>query len=173
MCTLKFKIFIITFLILIKVHSYLYSFVPFGVLLVVNVLLIRVMRQKIRDLAGSSFISKKRQFSISLSVMLMTVLFILFTCPSAICSQLINYLITSYRGQLILSGFGCFSFSYHAFNLVILCSLNKHFYKIFKEELVCGKTTENAKFNNNLGIAVVDTSFAMWISQTFKINLLL
>ena len=118
-----------------KVHSYLYSFVPFGMLLIVNVLLIRAMRQKIRDLAGSSFISKKKQLSITLSVMLMTLLFIVFTLPISIANIIVDTLLTTHNGKLVLYCFGCFSFTYHAFNLVILCRFNKHFYKLCKEAL--------------------------------------
>ena len=116
----------------------MYSFVPFGVLFVVNIFLIRVLRQKIRNLAGSTSISKRSQLNISLSVVIMTLLFIVFTSPSAVCSQLISTLMTTHSGLLILSASGCFSFSYHAFNMVILCVFNKHFYKMFKDALLCG-----------------------------------
>ena len=134
----------------------MYSFVPFGVLLIVNVLLIRAMRQKIRDLAGSSFISKKKQLSISLSVMLMTLLFILFTMPSAIGTLLVNTLLTTHDGKLILFCFGCFSFTYHAFNLVILCRFNKHFFKLCIDALKCGNSVQSGKLNKELNdISVV------------------
>ena len=133
-----------------KVHACLYSFVPFGVLLIVNVLLVRAMRQKVRDLAGSSFISKKKQLSITLSVMLMTLLFIVFTLPIAIGSLLVNTLTTTHNGKLVLFSFGCFSFTYHAFNLVAVCRFNKHFCKLCSEALKCGNSAENGKSNKGL-----------------------
>ena len=120
----------------------MYSFVPFGVLLIINILLVKAMRQKIRDIAGTSFISKQKQLSISLSIMLMTVLFIVFTLPMAIGSLLVNTLLSTHSGKLILFCFGCFSFTYHALNLVILCRFNKHFYKLCRKALTCTKSNK-------------------------------
>ncbi len=127
----------------------MYSFVPFGVLFIVNIFLIRLLRQKIRNLAGSTTMAKKSQLSMSLSVVIMTLLFIVFTSPSAICSQFIETLMASYRGQVILFGFGCFSFSYHAFNLIILCAFNKHFFKMFKQVILFGSVIHTNKLNKD------------------------
>ena len=135
-----------------KVHAYLYSFVPFGVLIIVNVLLIRAMRQKIRDLAGSSFIAKKKQLSISVSVMLLTLFFILFTLPMAIVTLLVNSLTTTHDGKLVLFCFGCFSFTYHAFNLVVLCRFNKYFFMLCKEVLKCGDSVKSGKINKEFNV---------------------
>ena len=63
----------------------------------------------------------------------MTILFIVFTCPSAICSQFYNTLIQTESGQNILFSLGCFAFSYHALSIVIKCASNKLFFRKFKE----------------------------------------
>ena len=57
----------------------------------------------------------------------MTLLFIAFTCPSAIASQYYNVLVESYNGKIILFAMDCIAFSYHSLNIIILCLSNKQF----------------------------------------------
>ena len=118
-----------------KVHSYLYSFIPFGFLIIINILLIRVIQRKTLNLQESTSLAKKNQLSINVSVIVMTILFIVFTCPSAICSQFYNTLIQTQSGKITLFSLGCFAFSYHALNIVILCASNKFFYRKLKEAI--------------------------------------
>ncbi len=69
----------------------------------------------------------------SITVIIMTLLFIIFTCPSAICSQFYSVLVSSYIGKVILYACDCFAFSYHALNIIILCLSSKQFLKKIKE----------------------------------------
>lgn len=114
----------------------MYSFIPFIFLLIINILLIRAIRQKTKHLQGSTSIAKKKQSSINYSVIMMTLLFIVFTCPSAVCSQFYNILIQTQNGQIVLFSLGCFAFSYHALNIAIMCASNKFFFRKFKEAIM-------------------------------------
>ena len=71
----------------------------------------------------------------------MTILFILFTSPSAICSQFYGQLISSYNGTIILYVSDCIAFSYHALNIIILCLVNKSFLRRLK--IVLGLVQED------------------------------
>jgi len=107
----------------------LYSFVPFVLLAIINLLLIINLHQKQRANMENtnSSVDNKTQIQINLSVIIMTLLFIVFTCPCAIASQYYNVLVTSFNGNIILFSMDCFSFSYHALNIIILCFTNKQF----------------------------------------------
>ena len=131
-------------------HSFLYSFLPFGILLLVNLLLIRVLRQESRPLSQSVSFTKKNKLSINVSMMFMTLLFVLFTCPSAICSQFYNKLILTYNDSVILYASDCFGFSYHALNIIILCAFNKQFCSKFKEIFICKVHRAGHSFQNSL-----------------------
>ena len=112
----------------------MYSFIPFFLLAIVNVLLIINLRQKLRSSLGANMMENsstndKKQLYVNVSVILMTILFIVFTCPSAIASQYYNVLVTSFKGNIILFSMDCFAFSYHALNIIILSLSNKQFLK--------------------------------------------
>ena len=77
----------------------------------------------------------------------MTILFILFTSPSAICSQFYGKLIKSYNGTIILYVSDCIAFSYHALNIIILCLVNKSFLRRLK--IVLGLAKEEEEEDNN------------------------
>ena len=111
----------------------MYSFIPFVFLFTINIMLIRVIQEKTKNLQESSSVAKKGQLHINVSVIAMTILFIVFTFPSAICSQFYNTLIQTQNGKITLFSLGCFAFSYHALNIVILCASNKFFYRKLKE----------------------------------------
>ena len=84
----------------------------------------------------NSSTNDKKQLYVNVSVILMTILFIVFTCPSAIASQYYNVLVTSFNGKIILFALDCFAFSYHALNIIILCLSNKQFLRNLKKILV-------------------------------------
>ena len=98
-------------------------------LAIINFLLINNLRQKQRANMENTntSVDNKKQLQINLSVIIMTLLFIVFTCPSAIASQYYNVLVTSFNGNIILFSMDCFAFSYHALNIIILCFTNKQF----------------------------------------------
>ena len=120
----------------------MYSFIPFSVLAIANILLIVDLHKRSSStsetvLSISTF--KKNQISISISVISLTLLFILFTCPSAIATQYYDMLIVSFDGKVILFSADCFAFSYHALNIIILVLFNKQFMRKFKEMFGFGK----------------------------------
>ena len=127
----------------------MYSFVPFGLLFLVNILLTVDLRQNTRYLTTKA--SKKRsQLSMNMSVVIMTLFFIVFTCPGAVCSQFYNVLVTTHTGNIILFVSDCFAFSYHALNTIILCATNKDFMRKFKVTLAleCASNTANNAYRN-------------------------
>jgi hypothetical protein len=112
----------------------LYSFVPFVLLTIINILLLIDLHKKSRVSIENSNISKN-QVSINVSVILMTLLFIVFTCPSAIASQYYQVLVMSFTGNILLSGADCLAFSFHAFNIFILGLSNKEFLRRLKNSV--------------------------------------
>ena len=111
----------------------MYSFVPFVLFFIINVLLIRVFLEHTRSPpnAETSYVgAKKSPLPICASVMAMTLFFVVFTSPSAVCSQFYNTLITTYSGNVILTVSQRIGFSYHALNIVILCVFNNKFANI-------------------------------------------
>ena len=133
-----------------KVHSYLYSFIPFALLTVTNLLLIINLKKKSTVSVQNSQLSKN-QASINMSVIMLTFLFIVFTCPSAIASQYYNVLVMTFGGNVFLSTAGCLAFTYHALNIIILCLSNKEFMrKIIK--LFCKKNRVHTASSNSTNL---------------------
>ena len=121
---------------------------PFGLLFIINVLLIVDLHQKTTAMSGSIFHKKNYQLSINLSVVVMTLLFILFTSPGAVCSQFYNSLVRTYTGNIVLFASDCFAFSYHGLNIVILYTFNKQFRRKFKETFGYGSSLGIQSFTN-------------------------
>ena len=114
----------------------MYSFIPFIFLAIINTLLIIDLRRHVQltsESTNSAVSTTSNKISINTSVIAITLLFIVFTCPSAIASQYYNTLVTSYNGNIILFACDCFAFSYHALNIIILCMFNKQFVRKFRE----------------------------------------
>ena len=76
---------------------------------------------------------KKNQLSINFSVILMTILFIVFTSAGAVCSQFYDELVLTQNGKIILFASDCLTFSYHGLNIMILCVSNKLFLRRLRE----------------------------------------
>ena len=111
----------------------MYSFIPFILLAIINILLIFDLNRQKKLVSVKNSAIKKNQLSINMSVIVLTLLFIVFTSPSAVCSQFYNTLVTTYIGNIILFASDCFAFSYHALNIIILCAANKQFFRNLKE----------------------------------------
>lgn len=112
--------------------------------MIINIFLIIDLQKKKRSVTQATTRIHKNQLSINLSVILMTLLFILFTSPGAICSQFYNVLVQSHTGLVILYSSDCIAFSYHALNILILCISNKQFLRKLKVALrLTQETTEN------------------------------
>ena len=80
----------------------------------------------------------------SITVIAMSLTFIILTLPNAIAGgYFIGELFSTYNGRVILIFSGCFNFTFHGFNFVVLLISNKNFRKEFKEfvsEKMCCKT---------------------------------
>ena len=74
----------------------------------------------------------KKQISISITVISITVFFILFTSPGAVTSVYFSILIQTFAGKIVILLCDGLSFSYHALNILILCFTNKRFYTQLK-----------------------------------------
>ena len=111
----------------------MYSYVPFCLLAITNTLLLIHLRQKTTSIKQAKSVSKKEQMSINLTVMIITLLFIAFTFPNVIVDQfrIILWSMGS-KGTAIMFGMDNITFTYHAFNIVILLATNKLFLREFK-----------------------------------------
>ena len=70
----------------------------------------------------------------SLTVITMSITFIVFTLPNAIAGgYFIDELFKSETGPIILYVTDCFAFSFHALNFVTLLILNNNFRKEFRD----------------------------------------
>ena len=115
----------------------MYSFIPFALLVIINIFLLIDLSQKSRQITTIENTNiSKHQISISVSVIVMTFLFIVFTCPSAIASQYYDILVLSFSGNVLLSAADCLSFTFHAFNLVILCASIKEFMRRWRKTFI-------------------------------------
>ena len=123
----------------------MYSFIPFAVLLVTNILLIVDLHKKAKTIQGSDSVLKKNQFSINLSVVVLTLIFIVLTCPSAIACQYYTTLIMTPHGIVLVLIADCCAFTYHAFNIVILSTTNKLFRRKLIELFCKRKTSATSK----------------------------
>ena len=116
-----------------KAHTYLYSYVPFCLLAITNALLLIHLRQTTTYITNVNSTVKREQMSINLTVILITLMFIVFTLPNAIVShfRLLLWSMGS-DGTALMFGLDNLTLSYHAFNIVILLATNKLFLRQFK-----------------------------------------
>ena len=136
----------------------MYSFIRFTLLAIINVLLIIDLNEQKRSTNVQNSVIKKNQLSINLSVILLTLLFIACTSPSAVCSQFYDILVRTYTGNIILFASDCLAFSYHALNIIILCFSNKQFLRKLKEAFGFKNVTVFPTHNNtNTGPNIAST----------------
>lgn len=115
-------------------HSFVHSYIPAIVLVIVNSLLIYeiIFRSK-KSIAPISNKKASKNKEFVLSIVLMTVFFIVLTVPVTLTSA---YTDTSNRDiKLVMHILDCFSFSFNALNFCIFLLFNKKFSTEFKELL--------------------------------------
>ena len=114
-------------------HSFLYSFIPFTLIAISNILLLLHLNElrKNSTTTVSSPLSRK-QFEINVTIIVITILFILFTSPGAVISQFYSVLISSDIGNIIIYVGDCFTFSFHAYTIIIFRVTNKEFSRKLK-----------------------------------------
>ena len=117
-----------------EAHAFLYSYIPFVLLAIANVLLIIRLHQQNR-INFMSFdqanIKTKRQKAVTISIMVMTILFILVTGTGAVVNFFIQDLVQSYTGNVILVFGDLMCFSFHSLNILSLLLTYKRFRKEF------------------------------------------
>jgi hypothetical protein len=105
-------------------------------LTIINILLIIDLNRKIQSSASSSIRNtriSKNQRAINITLIIMTLLFILLTGPNAVCSMLFSQIMKLPNGELIIILLDCITFSYHALNILVLCLSNKEFLRQLKK----------------------------------------
>ncbi len=112
-----------------QVHSILYSFLPFSLLAIANLLLIIFLFKVRRSLTSLKLnaVRAKKQKSLNLTVISLTLIFILMTSPSAICSIFFEIWMKTFMGRIVISLSDSICFSYHGLNFILLLLSNKKF----------------------------------------------
>jgi hypothetical protein len=109
-----------------SVHSSLYSYIPFALIVIANFLLI--YRLKIRSTTTSSSASSRdRQKQMNTSVIALTLLYIVMTLPGTLVSIYYDFLLHSEWGTIVLYIGDSIDITYHALNFIVLFFTNKKF----------------------------------------------
>ena len=109
-----------------KVYSTLYSYAPFAILFIVNIMLIIFIKQKSLQ-STSPQSTTNRKSATNRTIVLVTVLFIVMTGPEALGTIFIDQLFPLSYGQYILFLLDEICFSYHAISIIFLYFTNKRF----------------------------------------------
>nr|QVK45792.1 G protein-coupled receptor [Proales similis] len=138
-----------------RVHLGLYSLIPFGCIAVTNtamLIYLKFRRSKMNQnqvnpsnvhqttvnsstKTGSSR-SQSRNQAMTASIVLLTVLFIVMTLPSAYVSFAYGFLVSLDYGRTVILICDCITFSYHGLNFYIYFLLNRRFRQELKQNLV-------------------------------------
>ena len=109
-------------------HSILYSFLPFLMLAITNILLILFLYKLSHVSTLQLNASKaKKQKSLNITVISLTLIFIVMTSPSALCSIYFEKWIGTQLGAVFITLSDCICFSYHGLNFALLFVSNKKF----------------------------------------------
>ena len=112
------------------VHGFFYSYIPFCMISIANILLILSLLNKSKVSILSYFSTRRqKQRAMNITTVAVTILFIVFTSPAAVVSSYYNVLIQSYMGKVFIFIADSLTFTYHALNFVILIITNKQFYR--------------------------------------------
>lgn len=126
-------------------YTYIYSIVPFCLLVLVNSLLLikSVFCNKMNQVGPMTNSAQKRhKRSMTLTLIVITFSFILFTLPSSIAGgYLYRQMISSENGLATLYLLNNISFSFHSFNFIVFLIFNKKFQNEFKKIIRKGKRT--------------------------------
>ena len=71
--------------------------------------------------------TRRKKLSTNKTIIVLTILFVVFTTPSAIISRYYNDLVNTKVGNIILLSGDCFSFTFHALSIFVLYLSNKRF----------------------------------------------
>ena len=115
-----------------KVHIFVYSLVPFLVLVAVNSMLIfRALTSGPKSLAfsqSSSSSRNARKRTLTSTIVSLTIMFIVTSLPYTLAAAIWYRKVYAYPlGKLLLNSLSLLSFSYHSFNFFVLFCTNKLF----------------------------------------------
>ncbi len=112
--------------------------IPFGLMFIVNGLLIHKILLKKRVGAKKSAEHKSKRLAASISVVKLTFVFIIMTCPNAVANGFfVPMLFETKEGTAILFATDCFTFSFHSFNYIVLLITNSQFKQEFYSIIYC------------------------------------
>ena len=114
------------------VHSFVYSYIPYVISAMSNITLIFHLKTSRKSSVAQNDTQKKRQNSVTITIIAMTVLFVVFTLPASLTAAYFVQLIGSDEGRILLVAGDTIGFSYHAFSVIILSATNKRFLRHLK-----------------------------------------
>ena len=137
----------------------MYSYTPFTILLVINFLLIKLIRQKKLPTshAESANRQKSRKNATSRTIIIVTFLYIILTGPEAVGSFFLPQILALPYGQAIMFLFDEICFTYHAFSFFILFFSNSRFSTELKNIFIKNTKRLNPSFSRKT--QVKQTSF--------------
>ena len=108
-----------------QVHTILYSYIPFVLLVIANVMLVHQMAK--RQKRALSKTRKNKHKSMTITILILTILFVVFTGISTVVTLLYSVLMSSYTGLVIAEIGDILGFSFHALNILTLLVSNRAF----------------------------------------------
>ena len=121
----------LNFHLYLKGHTYVYSIIPFVLLMASNCALIYEIVLKKNDLITRRKDEIEKRKSISISIIVLTFVFIIFTMPSALVDGYFTELLSNESGLFIVLALAELSYTYHAFKFATLFFTNKQIRKEF------------------------------------------
>ena len=111
----------------------MYSIVPFGLIICSNIVLIHSLISDRETTIKRSKSDKAKRRTVSISVLCLSICFILFTSPQAIMvGYFLNDNLIQYTVYTVI-----LSLSYHSFTFVVLKLSNNQFSKVVKSTFRC------------------------------------
>ncbi|CAF1033244.1 unnamed protein product [Brachionus calyciflorus] len=119
-----------------KLHLAFYSLIPFVILSIFNLLLIKSLYKTSLLIHGPNDSKRIKQNQMTKTVIYMTLVFIVVTLSNATGTVLFNDLIVSDYGSFLIRLFDMMSFVYHGFNFILFYMTNIRFRNEFKK-VIC------------------------------------
>lgn len=118
------------------IHSVLYSYAPFSLLVIINLALLMSLKKNAAAtrLGGQQqqhSNAQRRQKSVTITIMITTLSFILFTGSGAVVNFYYPKLVLTYDGNVIIAFADSLCFIFHALNLISLLATNRLFRREF------------------------------------------
>lgn len=118
-------------------HAIVYSYVPFTCLVITNASLLFMLKKQSRISIAHGFdeLSSRqaiKQRSITITIIIITLSFVLFTGTGAVVNFFIHDLVKTYTGNVIITLGDTLCFMFHGLNIISLLATNIKFRKEFK-----------------------------------------